>query len=86
MKGSPVRVRVSALEKSLEMGRLRRKTGRPKPASANIFANRRVGGSLGLDEVERLGAVAEDRKVAPVGPQLGLGAKQVRRTISRRPA
>jgi len=41
---------------------------------------------LGLDEVELVGAVGEDRKVPPVGPQLGLRTEQaVRRTISRRP-
>ena len=31
---------------------------------------------LGLDQLERLGAVGDEREVAPVRPQLGLGADQ----------
>ena len=31
---------------------------------------------LGFDELERVGAVGQEREVAPVGPQLGLGADQ----------
>ena len=31
---------------------------------------------LCLDELDRVGAVGEEREMAPVGPQLGLGADQ----------
>jgi hypothetical protein len=31
---------------------------------------------LGLDDLEEVGAVGDEREVAPVGPQLGLGADQ----------
>src|SRR5436190_22664340 len=33
---------------------------------------------LGLDYLQRVGAVGEEREVAPVGPQLGLRAEQAR--------
>jgi hypothetical protein len=33
---------------------------------------------LGLDHVERVDAVGEEREVAPVGRQLGLGSEQAR--------
>ena len=31
---------------------------------------------LALDDLERLGAVGDEREVAPVGKQLGLGAEE----------
>lgn len=41
---------------------------------------------LGLDDCQRLGAVGQEREVAPVRPELGLRPiRRVRRTISRLP-